>query len=363
MGLKGGKFDNSNRKCQAETNSDILGLGSRSLFLHIIIYYRPSVVAVSFHLTKWFTRYKEVKELSDALLAERPYWATKVWPIKAFRWIHDKRHYWIWIVYLLFTLILSLSICTSVFQRRKIAELRDTQMKYRFIKASGFAPNAVQFLEDAYEEGQKGGVGKSTLCILLADYLAYWKKDVCIIDTDLQQSASLQREQDRQTFGEDEPYSIQSFEVTDPMTMQMLMENAQSQDGFVLFDAPGTIKDDGLAPMFIYADYIICPFEYESKSLSSTRTFIQVINQLRQLNPQMKAQIFFVPNKVDARMGTREELELWKQTDAEFAQSGIVAPPVGYRAQMKRVNTYNVPLPLKHAVYESFRFIVKSILR
>ena len=210
---------------------------------------------------------------------------------------------------------------------------------------------------------QKGGVGKSTLCILLADYLAYWKKDVCIIDTDLQQSASLQREQDRQTCGEDEPYSIQSFEVTDPKTMQMLMENAQSQDGFVLFDAPGTIKDDGLAPMFIYADYIICPFEYELKSLSSTRTFIQVINKLRQLNPQMKAQIFFVPNKVDGRMGTREEQELWKQMDAEFAQSGIVTPPVGYRAQMKRVNTYSVPLPLKHAVYESFRFIVKSILR
>ncbi|MBR1395060.1 MAG: ParA family protein, partial [Prevotella sp.] len=160
-----------------------------------------------------------------------------------------------------------------------------------------------------------------------------------------------------------EPYSIQSFEVSDPKTMQMLMENAQSQDGFVLFDAPGTIKDDGLAPMFIYADYIICPFEYESKSLSSTRTFIQVVNRLRQLNPQMKAQIFFVPNKVDARMGTREELELWKQMAAEFGENGIVAPPVGYRAQMKRVNTYNVPLPLKHAVYESFRFIVKSILR
>ena len=53
-----------------------------------------------------------------------------------------------------FTSLFSLSICNSVFQRRKIAELRDTQMKYRFIKASGFAPNAVQFLEDAYEEGQ-----------------------------------------------------------------------------------------------------------------------------------------------------------------------------------------------------------------
>ena len=105
--------------------------------------------------TKWFTRYKEAKELNDALLAERPYWATKVWPIKAFRWIHDKRHWWIWVIYLLFTLLFSLSICNLVFQRRKIVELQDTQMKYRFIKASGFAPNAVQFLEDAYEEGQR----------------------------------------------------------------------------------------------------------------------------------------------------------------------------------------------------------------
>jgi hypothetical protein len=89
--------------------------------------------------------------LYDKLLAEQPYWATKEWPIKAFRWIHDKRHYWIWIIYLLFTLILSLSICNSVFQRRKIIELQDTQMKYRFIKAIGAAPKEVQFLEDAYE--------------------------------------------------------------------------------------------------------------------------------------------------------------------------------------------------------------------
>ena len=73
------------------------------------------------------------------------------WPIKAFRWIHDKRHQWIWIIYILFTLILSLSICNSVFQRRKIIELQDTQMKYRFIKAIGAAPKEVQFLEDAYE--------------------------------------------------------------------------------------------------------------------------------------------------------------------------------------------------------------------
>lgn len=102
--------------------------------------------------------YMKVKKEYDALQAERPYWATKEWPIKAFRWLHDKRHYWIWVVYLVFTLLFSLSICNSVFQRRKIAELRDTQMKYRFINAGGYAPEAVQFLEDAYEEKHKGKI-------------------------------------------------------------------------------------------------------------------------------------------------------------------------------------------------------------
>ena len=86
--------------------------------------------------------------------------------------------------------------------------------------------------------------------------------------------------------------------------MQQLMENAQEFDGYVLFDAPGNIKDDGLAVMLAYADAIVCPYEYETKSLVSTQTFIGVLEQLRELNPQMKARLFLVPNKVDTRIGT-----------------------------------------------------------
>jgi hypothetical protein len=37
-------------------------------------------------------------------------------------------------------------------------ELRQTQMKYRFIKAVGAAPRAVQYLEDAYEERDGGRI-------------------------------------------------------------------------------------------------------------------------------------------------------------------------------------------------------------
>ena len=45
---------------------------------------------------------------------------------------------------------------------------------------------------------QKGGVGKSTLCILFANYLAAKGKSVCIIDTDLQKTILMQRRKDKE---------------------------------------------------------------------------------------------------------------------------------------------------------------------
>lgn len=84
---------------------------------------------------------------------------------------------------------------------------------------------------------QKGGVGKSTLCMLFADYLAWKKQDVCIIDTDLQKSITMQRKKDRELFEQEDPYTIQDFDVTDPETMQQLMDSARETEGYVLFDS------------------------------------------------------------------------------------------------------------------------------
>lgn len=45
-------------------------------------------------------------------------------------------------------------ICHNHNLRLENATLQVQQMKYRFVKATGFAPKVVQFLDDAYEEGQ-----------------------------------------------------------------------------------------------------------------------------------------------------------------------------------------------------------------
>ena len=185
---------------------------------------------------------------------------------------------------------------------------------------------------------QKGGVGKSTLCILFANYLAWKKQDVCIIDTDLQKTIMMQRE-----------------------TMQQLMDSASQTEGYVLFDSPGNVSEDGLVPMFTNADYIICPYEYEEKTLDSTGMFVQVINALHKLTPEMQAKLFFVPNRIDVRIGTTDELKMWKQTDAIFKQLGAVTPRITARAALKRINTFEISPSQRDAVRPAFEFIIRRI--
>ena len=209
---------------------------------------------------------------------------------------------------------------------------------------------------------QKGGVGKSTLCMLFANYLAWKKQDVCIIDTDLQKTIMMQRKKDREIYDDmEEPYTVQDFDVQDPELMQQLMESASQTEGFVLFDSPGNVSEDGLVPMFTGADFIICPYEYEEKTLDSTGTFIQVINALRQATPEMTARLFFVPNRIDVRIGTADELRMWKQTDAIFKQLGSVTPRITARASLKRINTFEITAPQRDAVKAAFDFMIRRM--
>ena len=209
---------------------------------------------------------------------------------------------------------------------------------------------------------QKGGVGKSTLCILFANYLAWKKQDVCVIDTDLQKTIKMQRRKDMELYeGQEEPYVVQDFDVQDPETMQQLMDSASNTEGYVLFDSPGNVSEDGLVPMFTNADFIVCPYEYEEKTLDSTGTFVQVFNALRQHTPEMTAKLFFVPNRIDVRIGTKNELDMWKQTDAIFKQLGAVTPRITARAALKRINTVEITAAQREAVKPAFDFMIRRM--
>ena len=211
---------------------------------------------------------------------------------------------------------------------------------------------------------QKGGVGKTTLCTLFANFLASIGKRTLVIDCDNQQTISEKRKADERKYTDVKfPYNVQPFNIANEEHVQNLMRNLKEMDGVVLIDAPGNLAQQGLIPIFSQADYVVCPFQYESTSVNSTATFILFLAKLKEKFPGMRTETFFVVNRHDKRYGKKAELALWAKTDERLSQYGIVTPKIEVKADMQRYNTIEVMSNQRDIVYPTFKFICDHIFK
>ena len=80
---------------------------------------------------------------------------------------------------------------------------------------------------------QKGGVGKSTLCAMFANYLAEkGVESINILDCDRQHSMVAKRQADVQFLqAEKVPYELKSIEIDTLQSAAMLMKSAKEMEG------------------------------------------------------------------------------------------------------------------------------------
>jgi chromosome partitioning protein len=198
---------------------------------------------------------------------------------------------------------------------------------------------------------QKGGVGKSTLCVMLANYLTLIKKkDVLIMDMDFQKTIEEHRQGDNALFNNEMPYEILPIETTDYLHYAQQIEN----DGtIVIIDLPGRLDDDSLIPILKDADFVICPFQYEKYAFGSTLTFAEIV---KHFDPDKR--IFFVPNKFNNSVSYGE---LKSKADATLSVLGSVTKPISQRVTLTRINTYQITEEQKKIVEDVFDFIYTKI--
>lgn len=190
---------------------------------------------------------------------------------------------------------------------------------------------------------QKGGVGKTTLCVTFANYLVTKGVRVAIVDCDFQHSIIKCRKADIKKYDvEYVPYDVLSYEANDKKAIIALIEkmhNDQSLD-VVLMDSPGSLQADGLVPMFVNSDIIVVPFHYDLMTVPSTASFLMFIDRLRKaVGERMKARLFIIPNLSDGRVGKRSELLVWENTRETFSNYGYVTAKMPKRADMERFST------------------------
>jgi len=198
---------------------------------------------------------------------------------------------------------------------------------------------------------QKGGAGKSTVTLLLANYLVQAKmKEVTVIDMDYQQSIA-QKYERAKLLENTEPYTVVAASLEHFPGMKNILCTEEAQ--VVLIDLPGKLDDDGLIAVFESADLVICPFSYDEFSFESTVLFSVV---LRKINT--KVPIAYVPNRVKATV----KYETRNEVDQQLAKLGKVTTPLPDRIDFQRVSTFQTPLAILPAVLNAFEPIFKQYI-
>ncbi len=199
---------------------------------------------------------------------------------------------------------------------------------------------------------QKGGAGKSTLCLLMAYFLSMIKKKkVTVLDMDYQASISGKFEKakilENDPIYEVIPSDLKYF----PALLELLNQN---KDEFVLIDLPGKMDDDLLIPIIGAAELIICPFNYDEFSVDSTVLFSLVCREINKIS-----KIIFVPNRIK----TTVKYETKEEVDKALSRFGEISPAISDRIDFQRVGTVYIPANLIPVFMPSMDFIFENFLQ
>ena len=138
------------------------------------------------------------------------------------------------------------------------------------------------------------------------------------------------------------PYEVWAYEANDKAMMTSLMEKLHNDPEIdvVLMDSPGSLKAEGLIPMFVNSDIIIVPFHYDLITVPSTASFLMFVDRLKKaVGERMKARLFIIPNLNDGRIGKRSELLIWDNARDTFSNYGYVTAKIPKRADMEQFST------------------------
>jgi len=197
---------------------------------------------------------------------------------------------------------------------------------------------------------QKGGAGKSTLTILLANYLTLVKKSkVTVLDMDYQQSI-FSKSQKAKVLENEPLYEVIASDLKHfPIIIDVLIKSREEN---ILIDLPGKMDDDKLIPVLMSGELILCPFNYDELSVDSTLLFAMVTKKIN-----TNAAFVFIPNRIKntVRYDTKEEV------DKILTRFGKISPSVPDRIDFQRVSTLNTPavilpviLPLLDFIYQNY---------
>lgn len=203
----------------------------------------------------------------------------------------------------------------------------------------------------------KGGVGKTTLCALLASYLAEKGYPVIAIDADLQASLYRHRQREKDVAPEVKvPWSVERLDTADSEQLKRVMCKLREVPGVVLIDCPGNLNDRNLEYIYQAADTAIIPISFDADTVDATGIFVKALKTVS------SADLVFIPNRINTSERKSEELCQRARTIEFLGLEGAVVPTVKQSVSVKRYTTlYPLERTQLAAVEPSFCKIIETL--
>lgn len=193
----------------------------------------------------------------------------------------------------------------------------------------------------------KGGVGKSTILSVLANYIhTSTDYSVCVVDADdLQRTLSSWRESDLKKEGviEDDLYDLLSINSKD--FPKILNDHLLKEYDFVFVDLPGNLKQAGVISSYAMVDYIFIPTGLSSADLDSTIKYINLYNEeIRPIREKagFKCNVFAFLNRINKQMLEYKEFVQMKDSfPVPFLKTDIGTADVSLQRNASTVTNYS----------------------
>lgn len=211
---------------------------------------------------------------------------------------------------------------------------------------------------------RKSGVGKSSLCLALANYWASNNLPVKVIDVDPQQSLYNTRKKDLEVYDIKPQYDILKYNLSEQLEecFKYIDELKKSKE-LILFDTPAGVNSDIFMYLIMFSDYVIVPFKFETYSIDTTGRYSRALRMLEKLYPLQQRTVIYIPNMVDAKNGNfslyNNISDCGSKTGTYF---GNKSPNVPLRSCMQMRNSLFLEPETLTCVSPCFEYLTRIIL-
>ena len=158
-------------------------------------------------------------------------------------------------------------------------------------------------------QAYKGGVGKSTLAMIIATHLFQEGKKVLVVDTDFQTSIyslRLAEIKEAETEGQKIPvgFDVEPFVSSHPDTFRNYLMQKDGKYDYIIIDTPGATGEGEKEFLVALSHLIIIPIIASKLDLESTMKFLVGVNDVL---GEKKVPLIGIVNKED---NTKEQTEV-----------------------------------------------------